>query len=102
MELRLDRERVAFFPLAWTIVHPIDEGSPLKDITQQELIDCDGEFLVLLKGYDDASSQTVQARSSYRAEEVVVGARFIDMFDHEATHGELSVDVSKLHGFQRD
>ena len=27
--LKLERERVVFFPLAWTIVHPIDETSPL-------------------------------------------------------------------------
>ena len=28
--LKLERDRVVFFPLAWTIVHPIDETSPLQ------------------------------------------------------------------------
>ena len=26
---KLERDKVTFFPLAWTIVHPIDEASPL-------------------------------------------------------------------------
>src|SRR4029077_3393280 len=40
-QLRLERERVVFFPLSWTIVHPIDEDSPMKGLTQDDLIASD-------------------------------------------------------------
>jgi inward rectifier potassium channel len=96
-ELELERTKVAFFPLAWTVVHPIDDRSPLCNLGAAELEACEAEFLVLLQGFDETFAQTVHARSSYRAEEVVFGARFVDMFDHEAEGGEISVDVNKLH-----
>jgi inward rectifier potassium channel len=96
--LELERSRVAFFPLQWTIVHPIGEDSPLTGLSAEELVACDAEFLILLKGFDETFSQAVHARSSYRAEEVKFGVRFADMFDHDAAHGEISVDVGKLHG----
>jgi inward rectifier potassium channel len=96
-ELELERSKVAFFPLAWTIVHPIRKDSPLAGLSAEGLKACDPEFLILLQGFDETFSQTVHARSSYRAEEVVVGARFVNMFDHDAGRDEISVDVGKLH-----
>ena len=96
-ELDLERSRVAFFPLQWTIVHPIGEDSPLAGLSAEELVACDAEFLILLKGFDETFSHAVHARSSYRAEEVKFGVRFADMFDHDDARGEISVDVGKLH-----
>src|SRR5215212_411426 len=46
--LKLERDSVVFFPLAWTIVHPIDETSPLRNWTGEDLVECDAEFLILL------------------------------------------------------
>jgi len=97
-ELVLERSRVAFFPLSWTIVHAIGEDSPMQGMSIQDLIGCDAEFLILLQGFDETFSQTVHTRSSYRAEEVVFGARFASMFDDDgAAPGEVSVDIRKLH-----
>ena len=101
-ELDLERSRVAFFPLSWTVVHPIREGSPLFGVTHDDLMACDAEFLVLLQGFDETFSQTVHVRTSYRAEEVVFGARFASMFDGEDEEkGEVSVDMRKLHDVER-
>jgi inward rectifier potassium channel len=101
-QLDLERSRVAFFPLAWTVVHPIEGGSPMAALSERDLIECDAEFLVLLQGFDETFSQTVHARTSYRAEEVVFGARFSSMF-HPGTDapGEVSVDVKRLHDIER-
>ena len=96
-ELALERQKVAIFPLAWTLVHPIDESSPLRGLTVEDLERCEAEFLVLLTGFDETFAQTVHARSSYRAHEVVFGARFADMFDHEADNGVLGVDLARIH-----
>jgi len=99
-QLALERQHVAFFPLAWTIVHPIGPGSPLHERSEAELLAAEAEFLVLLTGIEETFSQTVHARSSYRAEEVVWGARFTDVFNRQAAEGDLAIDVNRLHGLE--
>jgi inward rectifier potassium channel len=95
--LKLERERVALFPLSWTIVHPIDQDSPLHGMSPDEVRDCETEFLILLTGFDETFSQNVHTRSSYRGDEVVWGAKFTSMFNPAMEDGTLSVDVRKLH-----
>ena len=99
--LKLERETVIFFPLTWTIVHPIDEKSPLHGMTERDLLGCDSEFLVMLNGFDETFSQTVHTRSSYRGDEVVWGARFKSIFNPPKADGTLSVDIRKLHDLDR-
>ena len=100
-ELTLERARVVFFPLAWTIVHPIDEKSPMHGLTQQELIASDAEFLILLTGIDETFSQTVHARSSYRADEVVWNAKFANLYIYDDDGHILGVDMNRFHAFER-
>jgi inward rectifier potassium channel len=100
VQLDLERERVVFFPLAWTIVHPIEENSPLRDWTAEDLRECDAEFLILLNGFDETFSQTVHARSSYKVQDVVWGARFASMFN-PPEEGVVSVDIRKLDDLER-
>src|SRR5437868_10921194 len=99
--LRLERERVVFFPLSWTVVHPIDENSPMYGLTQEELIATDAEFLILLTGIDETFSQTVHARSSYRAEEIVWGARFANVYLRGPEGQIQGVDIDRFHSFER-
>lgn len=100
--LKLERESVALFPLAWTIVHPIDADSPLRDFrSEADLHACDSEILVMLDGFDETFSQTVHTRSSYKGEEVVWGARFRSLFNPLEPDGMISIDVRKLHEFDR-
>ena len=95
--LPLERDRVAFFPLSWTIVHPIDEESPLWGITAADLVASRIEVLVLLTGIDEGFSQTVHARSSYDGDEIVWGARFANIFNPAREDGILSIDIGRLH-----
>jgi inward rectifier potassium channel len=100
-QLPLEREKVVFFPLSWTIVHPIDEKSPIHGCTHEELIASDAEFLILLTGIDETFSQTVHARSSYRAEELVWGAKFGNIFIQDE-HGLITgVDMERFHATER-
>jgi len=98
--LKLERERVPLFPLSWTIVHPIDSESPLFGLTREDVLAADGEFLVLLSGTDETFAQTVHARSSYKADEIVWGARFTNLFN-PPKDGLLSIDIGRLHSFER-
>jgi inward rectifier potassium channel len=99
--LPLERNKVTFFPLSWTIVHPIDQESPLHNLTPQNFIDTDAEFLILLTGIDETFSQTVHARSSYKADEIVWNAKFKDIFNYPKANEPLTIDVDKLHSIER-
>lgn len=99
--LSLERNRVALFPLSWTVVHPIEETSPLYGLTDRDLAERGAEFLILLTGLDETFMQTVHARSSYRYDEIVWGAKFSDIFAHDRAANDLSIDVSRIHAFDR-
>ena len=58
-DLDLERQRVVFFTLSWTVVHPIDPSSPIWGLTKKDLVDADAEVLILLTGTDETLSQTV-------------------------------------------
>jgi len=94
--LSLERTTVQFFPLHWTLVHPIDEKSPLNGVTAESLRASEAEFMILLTGTDETFSQTVHSRSSYLADEVVVGARFQDMFV-DGGDGRPRIDMRRFH-----
>ncbi|MBX7244031.1 MAG: hypothetical protein K1X53_00945 [Candidatus Sumerlaeaceae bacterium] len=97
--LPLERNDVMFFPLQWTIVHPITETSPLYGLGPADLAAMDAEFLILLTGTDETFSQSVHARSSYKHNEIVFGARFTSMFVNEG-EGKIQVDMRKLDDFE--
>ena len=85
--LALERDGVVFLPLTWTVVHPIDEASPLHGETAESLRSSQAEFLVLLKAFDEIFSTIVQTRSSYTMDEVMWNARFANAFMLSAAHG---------------
>lgn len=94
--LPLEYDRVTFFALSWTVVHPIDAASPLAGCTPEAMLAGDAEFLVLLSGTDDTFSQTVHSRTSYRADEVVWGARFLPMFLEAPGGGITGMDLGRI------
>ena len=98
--LVLERNSIVFFPLAWTIVHPIDEKSPLYGLGEREFRESDPELLVLLNAFDETFSQNVHTRSSYRTEEILWGARFSSIFLAADEEGVIRVDIRKLHDIQ--
>jgi inward rectifier potassium channel len=95
VRLELERPRVFFLPLTWTIVHPIDEASPLHGRTPEDLAANATESLVLIRGFDDTFSQVVNARFSYRFDEIRWGYRFMPAF-HNDEDGHLVLDLTKM------
>lgn len=95
-QLRLERTRVVFFPLSWTVVHPIDKASPLWGLDHADLEGSDAEVDILMSGIDESFAQTVHARTSYKPEEIVFGARFANIYNPVGADGAISIDVSRL------
>lgn len=92
--LKLERHKVAFLPYTWTIVHPIDNESPLKNMSAEELAQRDVEFISLIKAFDESTSQVVYSRSSYKAAEVAFGEKFVNVIQPEKDG--MQIDISRL------
>lgn len=93
--LSLERPGVLFLPLTWTVVHPIDEESPLYGKTAQELEALQAEFIVMIKGWDETFSQTVHQRFSYLYSELVWGGKFTPAFGIDGK-GDLQLHIDKV------
>lgn len=76
-DLTLETNKVLFFPLNWTLVHVIDEDSPIKEISAKSMEEGKAEIMILIKGFDDTFSQIVHSRYSYTWDEIVWGGKFI-------------------------
>ncbi len=99
--LDLQRAEVMFFPLAWTIVHPITLGSPVFGVSEAQMMAQDYEFLVTIAATDETFATQVQARSSYKANEMLWGAKFRNIFNPADDEGMLSVDVERIDDVER-
>ena len=98
--LELERNQVTLFPLNWNILHPINDKSPLYNKSAEELNRLDGEFIVVIKGYDDTFSQDINAIRSYRTTEIIWGARF-DLMYETADDNTVLLDFGKLNSYTR-
>ncbi len=97
--LELERRNVSVLTLNWTIVHPLDENSPLKDMTSDYMINSEAGFAILLRSFDDTFSQTVHSRTQYQAHEIIWGAKFIPAFDRDS-EGRIILDLSKISNYE--
>ncbi|XP_042317274.1 ATP-sensitive inward rectifier potassium channel 11 [Sceloporus undulatus] len=77
------------------ISHPIDRHSPLYDLAPAQLHHHhDLEVIVILEGVVETTGITTQARTSYLADEILWGQRFVPIVSEE--DGQYSVDYSKF------
>jgi inward rectifier potassium channel len=95
-DLALSRQRTPIFAYSFQIMHPIDEQSPLHGETVESLIAQQAEILVTVTGLDETMSQTVHARYSYNADEVLPDRRFSDMFGI-TQDGRIAIDYGRFH-----
>jgi inward rectifier potassium channel len=77
--LQLVRSRQPMFALSWTLIHLIDETSPLYGATEQSLQADNAEILVALSGVDEIFAQRIYARHSYLPDEIVWNRRLADV-----------------------
>jgi inward rectifier potassium channel len=95
-DLRLERERSPALARSWTVMHPIDERSPLHGATPETLARDEVELILTVVGIDETSAQNVHARHTYGAEQVCWGARHADMLS-ERPDGRLELDARAFH-----
>ena len=99
-QLELERKHIDNFMMNWTIVHPLNENSPLYQMTWEEIQKSDLEIYVSIHGFDDIYSNSVLKRTSYIASEIIPKAKFVTMF-HESADGMTTIlDLDKLNEYQ--
>ena len=99
-DLELTRYRNGTFRHSWTVVHPIHPGSPLHGATGKSLDASHAEIVVSVTGIDGAFMQTVYARHTYEAGDLVWGARLADVIIRSAEH-DFMIDYGKFDAIER-
>jgi inward rectifier potassium channel len=95
-ELTVQRSRSPLFALSWTIMHVIDEKSPLYGASIDQLYDMQFEILILLSGTDDTLADVIYARHSYTPDEILMDHRFVDVLSI-TPNGRRVVDLNHFH-----
>jgi len=99
-DLALERSKVDSLPMNWTVVHPIDDKSPLMGFAEDDIKAADLEVYVLVRGFDDVFSNFVLRRTSYTYQEIQFNRKFVPMY-HESEDGKTTiVELNKLNEHQ--
>ena len=99
VDLPLLRSRHPMFALGWTIMHAIDDASPLNSETAESLSNSRAMFVLSLSGTDENTGQTLMARSEYSSADIRWNSTFSDILE-EAPDGTIHVDYGKFHDIE--
>ena len=84
----------------WTLVHVINEDSPLYNLTKDDIENAFTELLIFVQGFDESFSNTVVSRASYIYDEFVYGAKFLPMYEQSADKKSTVLHINKLDDFE--
>jgi inward rectifier potassium channel len=94
--LPLERNRVDSLPMNFTVVHPIDENSPLVGFSFEDMKTADVELYVLIRGFDDVYSNNVLQRTSYVYDEILFNRKFLPMYRESDDGNTTILELQKL------
>jgi inward rectifier potassium channel len=100
-DLKTVRGHSPLFGLTWTVMHTIDEASPLYGHTRESLEKDFAELVIVLSGVDDTFAQRIHARHSYLPHEIAWGRRLADII-LQSEDGGRWVDYSRFHDLHQD
>lgn len=94
--LKLIRDRTPRFTLSWTIMHPIDQASPLWQATPESLAKTRAMIVVSFSGIDETVCQSLHAPHSYSAKDILWSHRFADII-YQTPEGGQYIDYTYFH-----
>lgn len=95
-DLKLVRDRHPIFVLSWSLMHVIDESSPLYGETPETLESTQSAFLLSLEGIDETTSQSMLARQQWSHKELRWNHRYLDLVRLDDS-GVNVIDYSVFH-----
>jgi inward rectifier potassium channel len=99
-DLTLERYKVDSLPMNWTVVHEINEASPIHGFSKDDIDAADAELYVLVTGFDEVFSSPVLQRTSYTYGEIRFDAKFVPMY-RESEDGQTTIlEMQKINEFK--
>ena len=95
-DMKMVRSHSPLFGLTWTMMHVIDETSPLYGATRESLEADLAELIIVLSGVDDTFAQRIHARHSYLPHEIMWGKRLADTILQDQD-GARFLDYGRFH-----
>lgn len=95
-ELTPVRARTSLFALSWTVMHRIDENSPLYGLDMASCYDSQIEIIALLSGVDETLADRIYARHAYAPDDILWDRRFVDVLSI-TSNGRRVVDLTRFH-----
>jgi inward rectifier potassium channel len=95
-ELKLTRYRTPVLAMTFTVMHEIDDDSPLWGVTTASLAAQNAELVITASGIDETIAQRVHARASYLPHEILWGHRFVDVIGW-TEGGRRVIDYHRFH-----
>ncbi|MEZ4435288.1 MAG: low temperature requirement protein A [bacterium] len=95
-DLPLVRDNSPLFTLSWTVMHVIDERSPLYGISPEEMEERIVTFTVTMTAFDATYAQQTHARWLYHPADIRIGHRFVDILKSDE-HGAMVLDYRVFH-----
>ena len=99
--LPLQLDKIMSLALSWTIVHPINEESPLYNLTIDEIIEAKVQVIVFFKAFDEGFSSIVVSRTSYTWHEIIDNAKFNPMFRSSSNGDAILLELDKINDFSK-
>ena len=101
-DLKLERHQTSVFALSWSIMHHIDENSPLYGKSREDLHNEGTTLTFAVSGTDDTLNDFVHARQSYAAEHIYFNHHFVDILSDKAEDNTRILDFGKFHDIVPD
>jgi inward rectifier potassium channel len=95
LPVKLERSENPIFALTWTLLHVIDEASPLFGMSGEDIAASEMNFVVNISGLDETSAQMVHVRNPYPADTILYGHDFVDVISLDE-NGVRHIDYGKL------
>lgn len=95
VDLPLLRSRHPVFSLGWTLMHAINEASPLHQESAETLASTQTIFILSLSGTDETTGQVLMARAEYASEAIRWNQAFRDVLETQPD-GSLHIDYGKF------
>ena len=96
LDLNLVRDIHPMFALSWTLMHVINESSPLFGMNAADLAACNADFILTISGSDEVTTQELRTRHIYRHHDLRWNHIFEDMLRTDAD-GREHIDYAHVH-----
>jgi inward rectifier potassium channel len=100
-ELWLERAHIPIFPLFWTLMHVLDERSPLDGYDAARAVKANAQVFVAIEARDPTLATTVHDVRNYPAQDIRFGMRYTEALT-TARDGTPALDLTRIGELEPD